>query len=233
MEEDNEVDTVCIDDEEADDFLEGLGRMRRGRKRVRLARKVLGNRKQDSKNMTGKALAEKYTKFVDKKAIRDALAKGHASWLPHAMYSIKFQASAETKMFEPSDTYEAGVTNVNGGQLKTNQAMLVTHIQVLSGVHGSADTEAAGKTVDFGEITALIANGNFTMENGSKKFIDDSSLQCFKSTNTSKDEGIYELAAPKLIQPNTDIVFNMTSGGTPVAHTFLKVVAYGLITAKA
>jgi len=189
-------------------------------------------REPETKFLTGKAKFERRLNLIPK-GIRNDLVLGSKTTSDFSVYSIKLAEGNRVEMFESGDNKREGLTNVNRAMLPNGAVMLVESIQILSGV-GAGATEEDGKIVDFDKIHEIIANGNFTFKNGQKIHFEDMSSAVFNHEGGSGVvKGIYKLNTPKMILPDTEIIFDIDMAGTLPANTFIKVIFNGIISVKA
>lgn len=108
--------------------------------------------------------------------------------------------AAYAELMVNSDVGVPGVTNINNRKLEPNEFFLLTGVTLLSG------TGLDAKAVAYGEVAAVIKNGDFQLRVGEKIVIPRTSCHMFDTaaqTNTQK--GYYKLENPKLIAPQTEI----------------------------
>lgn len=243
-----ELDVVDLTDSQVTAVLEGLGRYKNHpnyqRAVSRFTRKLINRnkrntvqiRKPDSKDMTGKAKFEKRISQIESDDIRKGLANGTYTIADFEVYAIKKADSDNVEMFKASDDRDAGVTNINKGQLNNREAMLVTHVIFQEGIcpSPSGNEREDGKLVDFKTITSNTSNGDFNFKNGQKIFNERSSLNIFKRDSShGLRDGEIELEVPKMIQEAKDITFDTKLPNTPAKDTYFKVMLKGVIVVKA
>jgi hypothetical protein len=236
-----ELDLTGLTDNElvyADDAVESefsghpsLGRIRKNVKNELKKRVLSKPGKQNAPGEEGKGLfVNRIKEITDEQVVRD-LQAGKLAVSDHVVYSQK-SAIARTEMFLPADREQTGVTNVNNGKLKQHGAFLVTSIILLEGVADLADD--TGIDTAFGKISKATANGIFTFRNGQKTFIEQASADCFNHAGNSQLlPGEFKLAIAKMIDPRSELTFDIDIPGAIIARTRLKVLLKGTYTVKA
>lgn len=242
----NEMDLVDLTESEVVEVVEGLGAYKSHPKykesivRVMQAtarknkRRSVQIRQSDSKNMTGKALFEKRISQIDEVDIIKGLANGTLTIADFEAYSIRYGNLSDTiEMFQSSDDKISGVTNIDSAKLANREAMLVTSVIVLSGTGAAAD-QAAGKATDFTALSATERNGYYIFKNGQKMFTPEGSLHAFnKADGADYRLGESKLEVPKLIQPATEIDFELKLPVAAAINVFFKVVLKGILVVRA
>ena len=245
---DEELDNMS--DSELDNLVEGLGRYKRnspsrykrGRKKINKARKRrkgkgTGNRSKKktrvTKNSTSKEVFENKMASYLPENLRKLYDTKKLTTADHVIYGVEFVSSQRVEIFRPGDDKERGVTNLNGSKLPKEHYFLLTAIQILGGVHASADTDDAGKSVDFGEIHTVVANGEFELKVADKIYFHDCGNRVFKHGVVGNlDKGIFNLENPKLIEPEANIELNVELSADAPPHYFLKANLIGMILRK-
>jgi hypothetical protein len=128
---------------------------------------------------------------------------------------------SQVKLFRDNDVKAVGVAMINGAKLAKDNWMIVTGIQVLSGV------DASVTACDYGTPVALIRNGQFEFKVDKKNLLPDTHSECFAHGRTDVEKGTFILHNPKIIEPQKDIEMNFEFAGALAANTNLKVVLIG------
>jgi hypothetical protein len=127
----------------------------------------------------------------------------------------------QLKIFRDNDTKAVGVAMVNGAKLQKDNWMIVTGIQVLSGV------DASVTACDYGNPVALIRNGQFEFKVDKKNLLPETHSECFVHGRSDVERGTFILHNPKIIEPQKDIEMNFEFAAALAANTNIKVVLIG------
>lgn len=123
-----------------------------------------------------------------------------------------------------SDDKEVGKCNINNAKLDLGEHFLVTAIKLLYGTFTTDVTDC-----EFTEdLPAHIRNGEFELKAGSETLLPENlSCEVFCNDAATSPKGLFKLANPKWIKPQTEIRprLVMTTGGK--ANEAVKVILIG------
>lgn len=223
-----------ISEKEMDNLVGEIGQLDRAnpirRKAVsKLARKAgsKGGGVVPTKNLSAKAEFESRLYLLPDDVVA-GLKSQQMQIVDKTIYSNKsIDVAAYSELMVNSDVSVPGVTNINNRKLETNQFFLLTGITLLSG------TGADAKAVSYGEIAAIIKNGDFQLRVGEKIVIPRTSCYIFDTAGqTNVQKGYYKLENPKIIPPQTEIKPELWSAGANAANTCVRIVLHGAIVEK-
>lgn len=149
--------------------------------------------------------------------IQAGLQSGSLKLVDSIIYSSKFLGGSTTKeLMLSSDNQKEGVTNLNNRKLEALQYFVLSGIRLLSAnvAEEAADGVQAVEDVtdinavaglEFGEINKHVANGELEILVSGKTAYPRNSNQVFVG-NFDVMPGYYELANPRLIAPQSEIV---------------------------
>lgn len=142
--------------------------------------------------------------------VANAVLQGQMQSVDYALYVVRsLEQESTVDLFKSGDAEEVGLTNISKRQLEANTYMLVTHIQLLA-----ADVEKASgtltddelKAAEYGEISNLIANGEFELKSNATVLIPRISNEVFRQpAGNGKLAGDWALECPKMLVPLTNI----------------------------
>lgn len=205
----------------------------------------LGVKPKENHQLTAKSLFEERIGEIENVAIQQALRNGELTVVDHVIYSARaISTLTGVEMFKASDkeSYDATdiITNVNSGRLG-QEVFLCTHVAWLIGETPTSSAKVGN--VDFtaacgaSSTPQVIYNGILTMKSGQKILMDKFATSAFQHNRTEIGVKTIKLEVPKMFQANQDIRFDVK---IPVGYTasasnsgFVKVLLYGVITAKA
>lgn len=223
-----------ISEKEMDNLVGEIGQLDRAnpvRKKAvsKLARKAgsKGGGVVPTKNLSAKAEFESRMYLLPDNIVA-GLKSQQLQIVDKAIYSNKLiDVAAYAELMVNSDVSVPGVTNVNNRKLEPNQYFMLTGITLLSG------TGADARAVSYGEISAIIKNGDFQLRVGEKIIIPRTSCWIFDTGGqTSVQRGYYKLDNPKLIAPQTEIKPELWAAGANAANTCVRIVLHGAIVEK-
>lgn len=179
-------------------------------------------------NSTAKSEFEARLNNIDS-TIATAVAEGKARITDYSLYTAKALAgNLNQEIFEAKDQKEVGVCNINNRKLEASQYMLITGVQVLSGTLANEGDPVRG--VEFGKISAALANGEFELKLDNKVLIPRSSMNLFLTdgTDTKPYAGYYKLECPVMVTPQTDLIPQIwLPVGTTTTNLAIKVLLHG------
>jgi len=130
----------------------------------------------------------------------------------------------QVRIFLDDDKKSPGVTNISSAKLEKDQVMVITGIQILSGIEAADNVHA----VDFGKIAKEIANGEITFKVNGTEMLSKSSMSTFaKDQSINELAGYVELENPLVVKSQVSIDLQIETGAAIVAHTFIKVLLHG------
>lgn len=190
-----------------------------------------------SKMSTAKAEFEARLSSINA-TVAQAVMQGAMQSVDYALYVVRSLGDESTvDLFKSGDAEDVGLTNISKRQLEANTYMLVTHIQLLSGTIATGSTGASLddklKETSFGQISNLIANGEFELKSNATVLIPRVSNEVFRQVaGNGKLAGDWQLECPKMLVPLTNIDAKIY---TPKAttNTAVKLVLHGVKTHRA
>ena len=186
-----------------------------------------------SKMATAKAEFEARLSSINA-TVANAVLQGQMQSVDYALYVTRAMGAESTvDLFKSGDAEEVGLTNISKRQLEANTYMLVTHIQLLSAV-GTAHDDDALKAAAYGQITNLIANGEFELKSNATVLIPRVSNEVFRQpAGNGKLAGDWQLECPKMLVPLTNIDAKIYTLTACPDHTMIKLVLHGVKTHRA
>lgn len=165
-------------------------------------------------------------------SIASAVANGKARITDFTLYTSKaLQGNCNQEIFEAKDQKDVGVCNINNRKLEASQYMLITAVQVLKGNFADKTVNSDNlKQLEFGKISADMANGEFELKLDNKVLIPRSSMQNFYTDGPDSKhlEGYYRLECPVMITPQTDIIPQIwLPANTDASKIAVKVLLHG------
>ncbi|WP_207515030.1 hypothetical protein [Longitalea luteola] len=146
--------------------------------------------------------------------VKEELKKGKLRYADTIIYSIKHVGSKVVKMFEPQDDRQVGICSIAGGKLPKNQCLLVSGIQVFTGVSPNTgkpptkDEILSTSTIGLVQSCLPLHNGEFTLKANQKIIVPETSCKLFFGQGfTGFPPGYYKLENPRLIQDEWQIEF--------------------------
>ncbi len=217
IQQNSDLDNVYLTDEEMPEVFEGLGRLARRDPRtlrahlpnVRFVPKGRGvqlvHRVPETKNMTGKALFERRLHLLPKN-IREALYEARLQVVDYAVYGV--EEGKDRNAFDviySSQTKKLGVSNISNGKLPQDRWFLLMSIIVQEATWN----ETTKKYSDWKNVDGDNRNGEWSMKVGGKPIFDEMPLEIFEKNGDGKITGEIRLENPKLIPPQTEIIFSL------------------------
>ena len=203
-----------------------------------------------SKLASAKALFASLMAQVDKSVV-EAIRDARIQVVDYALYVVRnLKADTTIELLQSSDSKEVGITNLNDRKLDVNNYVLITGIQLLEAAFEKAASSVTTddlKKAEFGQISALVANGELDIKMNDKVMLPRISCEVFRrGANSSANGnlvGYMPWECPKMIQPLTEIVPTLwlpisseqstTSGGTTTTTSkAVKFVLHGIKTNK-
>jgi hypothetical protein len=163
--------------------------------------------------------------FLEDKTIQEKLESKALQVVDSNIYGVKSIEGKNTiDILTSSDDKAVGKSNINGAKLDLGEHFLVTAIKLLYGTFTTDVTDC-----EFTEdIPAHIRNGEFELKAGSETLLPENlSCEVFCNESATSPRGMFKLANPKWIKPQTEIKPRLvmpTAGGTKEA---VKVVLIG------
>ena len=190
-----------------------------------------------SKMATAKAEFEARLSSINA-TVAQAVLAGQMQSVDYALYVTRAMGTESTvDLFKSGDAEEVGLTNISKRQLEANTYMLVTHIQLLSAVEAGANDDTAEdkmKKAQYGQITNLIANGEFELKSNATVLIPRVSNEVFRQpAGHGKLAGDWQLECPKMLVPLTNIDAKIYTPTACPANTLIKLVLHGVKTHRA
>lgn len=268
-------DEVIENEDQFEDAIDGIGDLA-GRRRVRRKfnrrrksayasrakkRSRRGNTSQMqavasvfNKNTSSKAKFEVMKKQLPQ-AVQADLASGRLQINDAYLYAIKDISGKQTKqLFEPSDDYKVGDTNLNRAQLDSGKFFLLTGIRLEFGydylnegvaanvlfnnspeeTFNSLATDTAAERATLVAMTKQFANflkGHFQLEVGTNVIVPEIPIDAFVKNADDEPSNTIVLDNPKMIDPLKEIKPEIQ---LPVAasHVFVRVTLIGAWTEK-
>lgn len=163
----------------------------------------------------------------------------------HAIYATKLvgQVTSFYELFKQSDTPYVGLTNLTNAKLNPDEYFALTAIQLQYAVAaGTSDAQVAAAT--YGVIPDAVKNGEFSLLCDKRVILDVMSSEVFHNagvaigdtnasaatpvTYTMTECGIFELDAPKLLNPQEVIKMELKfAAALASANSCLKVTLRG------
>jgi len=187
-----------------------------------------------SKMATAKAEFEARLSSINA-TVAQAVLAGQMQSVDYALYVVRSMGAESTvDLFKSGDAEEVGLTNISKRQLEANTYMLVTHIQLLSAVGDGGADEDKQKAANYGQITNLIANGEFELKSNATVLIPRVSNEVFRQpAGNGKLAGDWQLECPKMLVPLTNIDAKIYTPTACPANTIIKLVLHGVKTHRA
>lgn len=177
----------------------------------------------------------------------EAIKSGAIQVVDYALYCVRaLAADTSVELYQASDSKEVGITNINDRKLDVNNYLLITGVQLLEAVHtGSSAIEVFTKDLmkkaDYGQISALIANGELEIKMNDKVILPRISCEVFRRGSRQYGDsalvGFMPWECPKMVQPLTEIVPTLwlpasTEDSTAKTTKAVKLVLHGIKTNK-
>lgn len=183
----------------------------------------------------------------------DAIKSGAIQVVDYALYCVRaLAADTSVELYQASDSKEVGITNINDRKLDVNNYLLITGIQLLEAVKSATGTTKQVfskddlKSADYGQISAVVANGELEIKMNDKVILPRISCEVFrrgsKTYGDSALVGFMPWECPKMVQPLTEIVPTLwlpmstetigASSSDTSATKAVKLVLHGIKTNK-
>lgn len=165
------------------------------------------------------------------KEIRAALFDKRLQLVDDVIYVAKAAGGlTDLEMFRSDDLKGHGVSNIAKAQLDKDLHFIITSVRLTSGINVSV------KDTTYGIIAAEIANGDFEFKINGGRYIfpKDSATSRFDTTGKQNVlEGEFVLSTPKWIEPDTDVIWDLTFSNPAVANTNIRAELIGVRVIKA
>lgn len=150
------------------------------------------------------------------------------------IYAIKTAGGQQTiNLFKSGDKKNIGETNIPFGKMPSNKYFVASGLILLSGTAATEDIAATtGAAVDFEEIHPVFSNGEFELKIGQKIYMEDATLEVFRSRKTNSPVGYFEFSEPIVILSDEDIRLDVKLGVPAPAKTWMKAILIGAVTGK-
>jgi hypothetical protein len=154
--------------------------------------------------------------------ILDGLLNKRLQLADTRFYVIKeISGKSNIDIFQGTDQKNVGIGNLANQKLEKDSWLLVYAIMVR---YAALTGTLSQLTADYGEIPALIRNGEWELEAGNKKLVAPMECSAFDTRGrTNIPTGFYKLDSTKIIEPQTEIKMPIKFTASADANTWLRV----------
>jgi hypothetical protein len=163
--------------------------------------------------------------FLEDPSIQEKLANRTLQVVDSNIYGVKgIDGKNNIDILTSSDDKAVGKSNVNNAKLDLGEHFLVTGIKLLYGVFTTDVTDC-----EFTEdLPAHIRNGEFELKAGSETLLPENlSCEVFCNNSGTTPKGVFKLANPKWIKPQTEIRPRLVMPTAGTSKEAVKVVLIG------